>query len=196
MFLAAGHLGANPDVTHRARQIHDDADADAELLAASVKVIAATGDKADFVDFRTRFAAATDPQSEMRYLYALPAFDNEEFISEVADMALSGDIRTQNAPFVLGQALMNKHHGPLVWNRIASSWETVNELFPSNTIVRLLHGIRWLTEDTTADDVAAFFSGRTLEQSQKQLDQHLERLGVNRDFHRRVNSELADALRG
>ena len=131
LLVAAGHLGADPGVALLARQIHDDVDADAELLAASVKVIAATGDKADFVDFRTRFAAATDPQSEMRYLYALPAFDNEEFITEVADMAFSGDIRTQNAPFVLGQALMNKHHGPLVWNRVASSWETVNELFPS-----------------------------------------------------------------
>ena len=130
----------------------------------------------------------------MRNLYALPSFPGAEQITTVTSMALDGSIRTQNAPFVLAQALMNRAHGPAVWQRIASEWDTINEAFPSNTIVRMLTGVRWLTDDKSASAVQNFFDERELPQGQKQLDQHLERQRVNAKFRSRVQAQLSGVL--
>jgi puromycin-sensitive aminopeptidase len=81
-----------------------------------------------------------------------------------------------------------------MWAVVKDNWDTMNELFPSNTIVRMLHGVRALSDPQTADSVLDFFDGRPLPQGQKQLDQHLERLGVNRRFRLRVQAELSAAL--
>ncbi len=89
---------------------------------------------------------------------------------------------------------MNRANGAMAWAHIRDSWEEINAQFPSNTIVRMLTGIRWLADPETAADVETFFDGRTLPQGQKQLDQHLERLRVNAAFKARVVEGLSSAL--
>jgi len=199
LFTAAGTLTAaggevRSATIERAHQLLDADSVDAEMHAAAIKVVAANGDSADFDRFRSGFESAESPQAEMRNLYALPSFPGAEQIERVASMALDGSIRTQNAPFVLAQALMNREHGPAVWNRISQDWDSINDAFPSNTIVRMLTGVRWLTDREIADDVHRFFADRELPQGQKQLDQHLERLEINAAFRARVHSQLAAAL--
>ena len=199
LFAAAGTLAASSSDTRtaaieRAREILTADGPDAELRSAAVKIVAANGTDEDFAAFRAGFESANTPQDEIRNLYALPAFPGASQIDTVVSMALDGSIRTQNAPFVLAQALMNRDHGPATWDRISSNWDQVNELFPSNTIVRMLTGVRWLTNEETHSLVRRFFAEREIPQGQKQLDQHLERLNVNAAFQRRVRVDLAGAL--
>ena len=159
-----------------------------------MKIVAANGTDDDFATFRSGFETASTPQDEIRNLYALPAFPSSTHIDTVVSMALDGSIRTQNAPFVLAQALMSRDHGAATWDRISRSWDDVNEQFPSNTIVRMLTGIRWLTNEDTRTLVRDFFTDREIPQGQKQLDQHLERLDVNAAFQTRVQQNLQAAL--
>lgn len=199
LFTAAGiHTPADGElrgqVVAQARTLLGSPDGDPEMFAAAVRVVAANGTDDDFAAFRAGFENADNPQTEMRYLYALPLFPEARHIDQLASMALDGSIRTQNAPFVLAQAMMNRSHGPGVWDQIRENWEHINDSFPSNTIVRMLTGTRWLTTDDAASSVHSFFTARPLPQGQRQLDQHLERLAINTAFHRRVVGELAGAL--
>ena len=196
---AAGTLTANNsdiriETIEAARRLLAQDSPDAELRSAAVKIVAANGNDDDFSHFRRAFEAADNPQAEIRFLYALPAFPEAHHLDELVTMTLDGSIRTQNAPFVLAQALMNRVHGPAVWARVRSSWDEINALFPANTIVRMLTGVRWLTDPQASSDVSEFFAGRSLPQGQKQLDQHLERLAVNARFRASVVSSLASAL--
>ena len=199
LFSAAGNLTAEGSPTRvaaieRARELLAEPAPDAELRSAAVRIVASNGTESDFAMFRSGFESADTPQDEVRNLYALPAFPGAEQIDTVVSMALDGSIRTQNAPFVLAQALMSRDHGPAVWARISESWDAINEQFPSNTIVRMLTGIRSLTNADTRDSVRAFFADREIPQGQKQLDQHLERLDVNAAFQTRVQQQLKAAL--
>ena len=199
LFSAAGTLTPEGSTTRAdaiatARELLAATSPDAELRSAAVRIVASNGSADDFAMFRSAFEAASTPQDEVRNLYALPAFPGAEQIDTVVTMALDGSIRTQNAPFVLAQALMSRDHGPAVWAKISERWDEINDLFPSNTIVRMLTGVRWLTGADTHDAVRSFFAARKIPQGQKQLDQHLERLAVNAAFQARVREHLRTAL--
>jgi puromycin-sensitive aminopeptidase len=194
LLAIAGTIGDNAGARAVAREVLGAENPDAELYSAAVRIVAHSGNDDDFDEFTHRFNTADSPQDEIRYLYSLPAFPGAEHLDRVAIMALDGSIRSQNAPFVLAQALSHKEHGPAIWHVVQHNWDKLNAMFPANTIVRMLHGVRALSDRETSAAVIDFFADRTLPQGQQQLEQHLERLRVNRDFRIQVEDALSDAL--
>jgi len=152
---------------------------DPSVLAASITVVASSGDAADFDAFHGRFTNAATPQEELRYLYALAEFSQPELIDRLLAMCISDEVRTQNAPYLLARAMGNREQGARVWAFVHKNWDIVNERFPSNSIVRMLSGIRTLSQPDVAQDIYAFFEEHEVPQGDKQLAQHLERLEVN-----------------
>jgi puromycin-sensitive aminopeptidase len=198
LFELVGVGGADEDVVARARTLHesyvdDPTSVDPAMAAAAVSVIADSGDSQDFETFLERFRKADNPQEEMRYLYSLAKFRNDESFSRMLDLSLS-EVRTQNAPFLLGRALTNRSNGPQAWDFVRKNWPTFLERFPSNTMVRMAEGVRALSEPEVAQDVLAFFAEHPLPQGEKTLAQHLERLRVNVAFREREREALATAL--
>jgi puromycin-sensitive aminopeptidase len=195
---AAGVLGADPELQAFAREVVDAVDrgdqSDPSVLAAAISVVAATGDEADYERFHQRFQAAATPQDELRYLYALAGFDRAELIERLVQASVSDEIRSQNAPYVLARAMTNRDHGSLAWAFVRDHWDDVNARFPSNSIVRMLSGVRSLTRPDVADDVFAFFEQHEVPQGDLQLAQHLERLEVGVALRARATDALEAAL--
>ena len=196
LFEMLGTTGADQDVRTRARTIHaaylqDPDGADPELVAAAVAVIAESGTAAEFHTFLERWRKTDNPQEEMRYLYALPRFHDDASFAELLDLSLT-EVRTQNAPFLLGRALNNRTHGPVAWQFVRKNWPTLIERFPSSTIVRMAEGVKWLID--VAPEVEGFFAEHPVPQGTKTLAQHLERLRVNVAFRDREHAALAEAL--
>ena len=182
LVAAAGVLGADPDIEVFARGVlaaTDDGNVDPSLLASAIDIVADQGRSEDFDRFLARFKSASTPQEELRYLYALAGFDQPELVDRLVAICLTDEIRSQNAPYVLGRAMANRQHGPRAWAFVRDHWDEVNERFPSNSIVRMLGGLRSLWSAQVADDVYAFFEEHEVPQGDKQLAQHLERLEVN-----------------
>ena len=152
---------------------------DPSVLAASINVVAAAGDAADFDGFQASFAGAATPQEELRYLYALADFRQPDLMDRLLALTVTDEIRTQNAPYLLARAMGNREQGERAWAFVHEHWDTLNERFPSNSIVRMLSGIRTLSEPEVAQDIYAFFEEHEVPQGDKQLAQHLERLEVN-----------------
>ena len=198
LFELVGTIGADDEVATRARALHDAFLAspdgtDPALIAAAVNVIAERGGRDEFDAFLARFRAATNPQEEMRYLYSLARFRDPECFARLLDLALN-EVRTQNAPFVLGRALTNRERGADAWTFVRRNWDTIVARFPSPTIVRMAEGVRTLTDPAVANDVLAFFAEHPVPQAAKTLAQHLERLRVNVALRERERDTLVDAL--
>ena len=92
---------------------------------------------------------------------------------------MSGEVKTQNAPFLLRQCIANRRHGSAAWRFVRQHWDEANERFPSNTIVRMIDSVKLLNDPATAADVQGFFAEHPIEQAAKTLDQVLERQRVN-----------------
>ncbi|MGI9602990.1 MAG: M1 family metallopeptidase [Acidimicrobiales bacterium] len=189
-----GTIGASESARTWAHTTHPAGAGDPELDTAAVSIVAAGAARADFDDFWDRYRNAADPQSERRYLDALADFDADDVLATLCQRALSDDVRSQDAPYLLGRALTNRRHGPMVWQYVTDQWTAVNDRFPSNSIARMLGGIRALSQPDTAGDVRRFLADHPVPQGEKMVAQHLERLEVNVELRRRATTELTDAL--
>ncbi len=100
-------------------------------------------------------------------------------MARVLDLAMSPAVRTQNAPFLIGSCIANRDNGAQAWRVVHERWDEMNERFPSNSIVRLLSGIRSVTDPALATDIVAFTSEHPVPQAKQTLQQHLERMQVS-----------------
>lgn len=169
---------------------------DPMILAAAVDVVASVGDQADFDDFVAQWREAATPQAEIRYLNALADFSDPALVARLHALALDGEIRSQNAPFVLGRSLANRDAGPQTWRFITEHWDRLNEMFASSAIVRMLAGLRTLSDATHAREAAEFFADHNVPSGGRTLAQILERQRVQVALAEREADRLAAFLLG
>jgi puromycin-sensitive aminopeptidase len=165
-----------------------------ELVAACTTVVAATGGVQVYETLLAGFRTATTPQEQLRYLYALAEPHDAELVRRTCELAFSGDVKTQNAPFLLNRCIANRHHGRLAWEFVRDRWDHANAAFPVNTIVRMVDPVKLLTDDLSAADVPAFFAEHAIPQAVATLAQVLERQQVNTSLRRRVAHTFANGL--
>ena len=191
-------LGNDLDAQARCRTIlapdTDTALVDAELVASATNVIAAVGTDADYEHYLSSFRTAATPQEELRFMYALAEFPQAAQVQRTIDLAFSGDVKTQNAPFLLNRCIANRRHGEMAWAQVRRQWDTANDRFPGNTIVRMIDTVKTLTAPSVVADVQSFFSEHPIPQAAKTLDQVLERQRVNAAMREREHQRLAASL--
>lgn len=191
-----GVLGDSVDLQARSRVLLaiDGLEPDPALVAAATNVVAYCGTEDDFDEFVSRMRTAGTPQESMRWLGALADFRQPEAMTRLLQMTITDEVRTQDAPLVLRRALSNRALGPMAWQFVADEWDTINARLPSNSIARLLGGVRTLNEPSIADAVRAFFDTHEVPQGDKILAQHLEYLGVNVALREREHDRFAHRL--
>ena len=161
-------------------------------VVARTTAALATGDDVDqLIDgFRT----GSTPQEEQRYLYALADVRDAGQMERVLDLAMTPEVRTQNAPFLIGACLANRDHGPLAWKLVHERWDEMNERFPTNSIVRMLHGIRLVSDPALAADIEAFLAEHPVPQGKHIVGQHVERMRVSVALREREAGALPAVL--
>jgi puromycin-sensitive aminopeptidase len=192
-------LGNDAATQAQCRELYDRSEADPgsvdpELVAAATSVVAATGGEAEYERMLARFRSASTPQDQLRHLYALAEFDSAELIDRTCEFALSGEVKTQNAPFLLRTCIGNRRHGARAWTFVRKHWTDVNERFPSNTIIRMVDTVKTLNRPSDVADIQAFFSEHPIRQASKTLEQILERQRVNANLREREEDTLTAAL--
>jgi puromycin-sensitive aminopeptidase len=191
--------GGDEAARHRARDYYaaweaDHGSVDAELAAAATGIVAATGDDDDYERMLARYRTGATPQVQLRHLYMLAEFDDAELMRRTCELAMSGEVKTQNAPFLLRACIGNRRHGHAAWEFVRRHWTEINERFPRNTIVRLIETVKLLDRPTDVADVQAFFSEHPIEQAAKTLEQTLERQRVNADVRARNEDRVRYAM--
>ncbi len=196
---ALGLLGADPAVQAEATRRHaaylEDRSAVApDLLTATVNVAARAGGEAAYTTVLDQFRQASTPQDEVRYLYALGATEFVPLLRRTLELCLSGEVRTQDAPYVIGSVLATRAGAESAWDFLEQHWDIVAVRFPDNSIPRMLEGITAIADPVLAERIHAFLDTHPVAQGSKQVDQSRERLDVNVRFRQRAAPALAEAL--
>jgi puromycin-sensitive aminopeptidase len=180
---ALGTVGEDKACQQRARELYvqyekDPTSVERNLIPALVSIVAHTGSGVDYEKFYSRFKNAQTPQEETRYLFALGAFRQPDLIDRTLQMTLSGEVRTQNAPYLMRGILLNKDAREKAWSFMKVHWEEMLRRYPDNSIPRMCEGIIGLVTPELEADVRKFFGEHPVKQGAKQMEQHLERLHI------------------
>jgi puromycin-sensitive aminopeptidase len=194
-----GTLGDDPGIQRRAAELYelyekDPSKADRDLAPALVAVLAWCGDAARYQEFKKKFKSARTPQEEQRYLFALADFRDRALLRETMAMTLDGQVRTQNAPYLMHSLLLNMDCRYEAWDFVKRNWEEMVKKYPDSALPRMCEGVVALLD--REDEVKTFFHAHRVRLGGKLIDQHLERLSVAVAFRAREGKSLATTLRG
>jgi hypothetical protein len=115
-------------------------------------------------------------------------------LGRTLDLCLSGEVRTQDAPYVIGSVLGSRIGSASAWPFLEEHWDTVRSRFPNNSIPRMLEAISALADPELARRIHAFIEAHPVPQ-EKLVAQSLEKLDNNVAFAARVAPDLPTALR-
>jgi puromycin-sensitive aminopeptidase len=198
LIAALGILGDDPETQAQAREAEslarDGGDVSPAVAAAAVRVVAFTGGASEFEAFAERYRQARTPQEEDRYLYALVRFRDPALMDRILEMSLTDDVRSQNTPFVMAYAMINRDLGPRAWRFVAARWEDVTARIADSNVIALATGLRFLVDPETVEHTQAFFRDHDIPQNRLMLQQHLERQRIVAASRERVSAELTQRL--
>jgi puromycin-sensitive aminopeptidase len=194
-----GVLGDDHEVQAEARDLYaryraDERAIDPNVLPAVIATLARAGGETEYAEFRDRFRHARSPQEEQRYLYALAAFRQPELITRTLQHTVDGEIRSQDAPFVVRAMLSSVWARGLAWEFVKGHWETMRRLYPPSAFRRVFDGVSVLVRPEWEAEVRAFFPAHGIELGGKILDQYLEQLRVAVRFREREAARIAAYL--
>ena len=180
---ALGTVANDAACQERARELYAQYEKDPDsvernLVPALVSIVAHIGAAADYEKFHAKFKNAQTPQEETRYLFALAVFRHQDLIDRTLQMTVSGEVRTQNAPYLMRSLLLNKEAREKAWLFMKARWEEMLRQYPDNSIPRMCDGIIGLVTPELESDVKDFFARHPVKQGAKQIEQHIERLRI------------------
>lgn len=195
-----GRLGNDPVIQHQAVERYqqyrnDPATVDVNVIPALVAILTYTGDEARYNEFSERYQTAPTPQEERRYLFALAAFHPKELVERTLARTINGEIRTQDAPFIVGSLMTNVYGREQAWEFVKANWDQMDKLFPKQGLRRMCGGIVGLATPELEQDVRRFFMSHKIDLGGKTLDQYLEQLRVAVSFREREGAILSTTLR-
>lgn len=157
-------------------------------------ILAYTGDAARYDEFTERFKTAATPQEERRYLFALAQFRQQSLLERTLAKTLDGEIRVQDAPFMVSAVMHNVYGRELGWRFVKTNWDALDRRFPKQGLRRMCGGITGLCRPELERDVRQFFDARKIDLGGKTLEQYLEQLRIGVSFQERHGKSLKDYL--
>ena len=184
---ALGRLGNDPQTQARAAELYatarrDTTAVDPNLLPALVSILAFIGDTARYDEFTERFKTASTPQEERRYLFSLAMFRQHTLLDRTLAKTLDGQIRIQDAPFMVSAVMSNVYGRELGWQFLKTNWDSMDRRFPKQGLRRMCGGITSLCKPDLERDVRHFFEDRKIDLGGKTLEQYLEQLRIAVSF--------------
>jgi len=196
---ALGRKGNDQATQHQAverfRQYRKDPSAvDPNIVPALVSILAYVGDETRYEEFSELYRTASTPQEERRYLFSLAMFRSPALIARTLTKTITGEIRTQDAPFIVSATMTNVYARELAWEFVKTNWEQMDRLFPKQGLRRMCGGIVGLATPELEQDAREFFTSRKIDLGGKTLDQYLEQLRIAVSFRERESRTMQATL--
>jgi puromycin-sensitive aminopeptidase len=107
---------------------------------------------------------------------------------------INGEMRTQDAPSIVGAVLGNVYGRELAWDFVKTNWDQMDRLFPKQGLRRMCGGIVNLATPEGERDVRTFFVSRKIDLGGKTLEQYLEQLRIAVTVRQRERQHLRSYL--
>jgi aminopeptidase N len=149
------------------------------LLALAINLAALRGDAALYDRYLEASQAATNPEVRYQYLYGLTAFTDPALVRRTMDLAVSDQVRSQDAKLVIGRMLTNQDTHALAWQLVREHWTAIQKKtgeFVGNTMI--VGALASFCDASTATSIESFFTEHKVPDAERTLQQSLERINA------------------
>jgi aminopeptidase N len=196
---ALGYTARDPDVEVAARKLTDQAmqdpsAVDHELLSAVLSIAARDGDGALYDSTLNRLKAAKTPEEQFIYQRMLTRFSDPKLLERTLEYAISPEVRSQDALFVITGVMRNPAGTKLAWDFVRAHWSEVANLggaFGGGIVVAATGSF---CDSGMRDEVKDFFATHHAPASDRTLKQSLERVNYCVDLKAQQGTQLASWL--
>jgi puromycin-sensitive aminopeptidase len=196
-----GTLGADAQVRSEAlRRLRESGaggpELPADLATAVAQAVAAGGGEEQWQLLYSLYKQAKTPQDEVRYLQALAGFPEAQLLERSLRLALSDEVRTQDAPFLFMGVLGRREGAMLGWEALEAHWDEILHKWPKNSMPRVLEALPALVTggEQAVRRALSWLDAHPVPRGALRVAQSRERLEVNLAFAKRVGSRLGTAL--
>ena len=204
LIAALGTFGGDDDVRARARElfagdVSGHRELDADIAESVLATVAWNARREEFDALVARGRHPRSPLDERRHRTAFGYLTDPGYAAEVHEHC-RGEIRSQDAPYLLAVMLGQRAIGPVTWEFVSTHADELEAHYPDNSIHRMFEGIAGLAElgddgePVYLDAVRGFVAKRYSGGLRRLLDQIVEHLEVNLRLATRVRTTLRDLL--
>lgn len=197
---ALGEIARDPAVIAKAREVvlselGKPGSVESTLLNAAVPVAALSGDAALYEQYLARSRAASDPEEQHRYMYALAAFSDPPLVRRTMDYIAGPEVRTQDTKIFIARLLGNPDARQLARELLQAHWTDVQKKtgeFIGNTVI--VSALGAMCGARALADVKKFFAVHKVPDAERTLQQSAERIEACTRLAAAQSGKLAEWL--
>ena len=182
LFRMLGYSGRDPEAIARANSLvhqymRNPTSVDPALLDTVFQLAARNGTPALYDEFMARLGAARNQSPDVyhRYLNALALFPDPDLVKRALEHALSPEVRSQDAPFLIVAALTQNSPGrDVAWQFVRAHWAAIRDKVGLGGASRMVRAAGSFCDPNARRDVQEFFTEHKVPRAERQLRQSLE----------------------
>lgn len=196
---ALGTIGESKEVISKARQMfepycNNPDSINPDLNDTIAGVVAYNGTKEDYDTLFKMYKEAKTPEAKLRNLMSLAVFRQPELIKRTLDLALTDDVKTQDAPHLVQKSLHSVAGRQIAWQYIKDNWTKMNERYPSKLFIRVVRGANSIVDPKMVDDMTQFLSTHPVHSGDRVIAKVIERGKINAALNTSMTGDLSSWL--
>ncbi len=196
---ALGHDARDSDALAQAHKIvekyfADPNSVDRDLAEGAFGLAALNGDPSFYDRLMRGMKNTKAPEEYYGYLFTLAQFSDPQLLQRTLDLAVSPEVRSQDALQLLTAVMQNPAGQKLAWDFIQSHWDAVAKAGGPFASGEVVGATSVFCDAGMRDEVAAFFAAHKIEAAERTYRQSLERINNCVDFKTQQEPQLASWL--
>lgn len=150
------------------------------------RLTAENGGEKEYEAFLKLFRAESLHEEKNRLMRALASFPNQKLINHSLKIALSSEVRYQDAPSFLAALWANPHGRELTWKFVQKNWQIIQKRYGhGHSLSRLLGQLAVFTDKKYIPEIKSFFKKHPAPNARRAIDQAIEQIEINHDWRTR-----------
>jgi aminopeptidase N len=198
LLFLVGETAEDPKLVQFSRELVQKAlrgeTVDNTLITPALEIAARNGDASLYDAFLDRANKATSPEEFQRYTLALGDFRDPALIQRSLQYAISAQMRSQDAPYLLAELMSNPSSRQMAWDFIREHWPQVVAKVTNFAASVVVDEAGRFCNVAARDQVQQFFGQHPVPSTQRSLQQTLETINNCADLRAQQASKLASWL--
>ena len=199
LFDALGYDARDPATLEEAQKIADKAltdpaSVDLEMAGGALRLAALNGDSAFYDRLVVASKNPRSPEEYYMYLFTLPRFGNPDLLRRTLELAISPDVRSQDALQLVGGVMANPAGVKLAWDFIQSHWDAVAKAGGPFASAEVVGDTSGFCDAGMRDQVKEFFAAHQVAAAERTYKQSIERINNCIDLKSQQETQLASWL--